>query len=104
MPPDPILVVFTDIESSWTAGNHSIYRYRRLRISSLDAWGSCFYSPMLDSSRDARIWIARILELKLTGLWDVQAKAWIEENSPIWIPTSDEADSVRTLTNPRPAR
>jgi len=104
MPPDPIVVTFSDIESNWTAGRRSIYRYRRVRISSLDAWGAVFYSPVLDSSRDARVWIARVLELKLTGLYEGQAKAWIEENTPIWIPTSEDAESVRALTNPRPAR
>ena len=104
MPPDPIVVTYADVESHWTQGRRSIYRYRRLRVASIDAWGSCFYSPMLDASRDVRVWVARILELKLTGLYEGQAKIWIEENSPIWIPTSEDNESIRTLDNPRPAR
>lgn len=50
------------------------------------------------------MWVARILELKLTGLYDGQAKVWIEENSPIWIPTSADYVSIRSLDNLRPAR
>lgn len=104
MSPDPIVVHFTDIESTWHAGRHSVYRYRRLRVISIDAWGTVVYSPLLDSSRDVRVWAARILELKLTGLYDAQARGWIEENSPIWIPMNPDEASIKTLANPRPPR
>lgn len=104
MPPEPIVVTFSDVESSWTPGRRSIWRYRRIRVMSLDAWGSVVYSPVLDSSRDARVWVARILELKLTGLYEGQAKVWIEENSPIWIPLSEDNESIRSLDNPLPVR
>lgn len=104
MPPEPIVVTFRDVESTWVLGRRSVYRYRRIRIMSIDGWGSVFYGPLLDSSRDARVWVARILELKLAGLHEGQAKAWVEENSPIWIPSSVDNESVRSLDNPRPAR
>ena len=49
-----------------------------------------------------RAYIARILELKLTGLHEGAAVAWLEENSPVWIPTSEDHESIATLANPLP--
>jgi|GEM_PF-3424116 len=103
MPPEPIIVTPDDIERVGHSGRRSIYRYRRIRIASIDAWGSVVYSPVIERSRDAPTYIARILELKLTGMYEGAAKAWVAENSPIWIPTSDDDASIATLANPVPA-
>lgn len=103
MPPDPILVTPNDIERSGTRGRHSIYLYRRIRILSIDAWGSVIYSPVIEHSRDPQVYIARILELKLTGMFEGTARLWVEENSPIWIPSADDDASIATLANPIPA-
>lgn len=103
MPPDQIIVRPDDIERTGHPGRHSIYLYRRFRIASIDAWGVAVYSPVLERSRDVPIYIARILELKLTGLYEGSARAWIAENQPIWIPSSQEDQSIATLANPLPA-
>ena len=102
MPPEPIIVTPNDVERVGHPGRHSIYRYRRIRIASIDAWGVVVYSHVLELSRDAPVYIARILELKLTGLYEGAAKAWIAENTPIWIPTAEDDRSIATLANPRP--
>lgn len=102
MPPDPIIVTADDIERVGHPGRHSIYRYRRVRIVSIDAWCRVMYSPIIERSREPEIWIARVLELKLTGMHEGTAKAWLAENDPVWIPSSEDDRSIATLANPRP--
>ena len=66
-------------------------------------WGVVVYSQVLEHSRDVPVYVARILELKLTGLYEGAAKIWIAENTPIWIPSAEDDRSIATLANPLPA-
>lgn len=102
MPPEPIIVTPEDIERTGHAGRHSIYRYRRFRIMTLDAWGVVVYSQILEYSRDVPTYVARVLELKLLGLHEGAARIWIAENTPIWIPSGEDDASIATLANPLP--
>lgn len=102
MPPETIIVTFEEIERRGRPGRYSVYWYRRFRVESIDGWGVAVYSPVIERSRDVRAYIARILELKLTGLHEGAAVAWLEENSPVWIPTSEDHESIATLANPLP--
>lgn len=103
MPPEPIPVTPDDVERFGRPGKHSIYWYRRIRILSIEAWGFVVYSPVVERGRDARVYIARVLELKLAGMYEGPARTWVEEqNQGIWIPSAEDDRSIATLTNPLP--
>lgn len=102
MPPEPIIVTPEEIERFGRPGKYSPFWYRRFRIVQIEAWGLAKYSPVVEHGRDARVYIARILELKLTGMYEGPARIWIEENKPVWIPSADDDPSIATLANPIP--
>lgn len=105
MAPEKIIVTPDDVERDGRPGRHSPYWYRRIRILSIEAWGLVVYSPVIERGRDARVYIAKILELKLTGMYEGAARAWVEEQDRgIWIPCSEDDRSIATLANPVPAK
>jgi len=89
----------SDIETKSRSGRHTVRRYRRFRIRSVDLWGIASYDRAVEfAGRDPQKHIAAHLEAMLAGLDRRQAELWLERNGPaIEIPTAP----VEMLESPR---